>query len=142
MSAIEWLIDKSALARLAGAPDVTEWISRIERGLVHISTPTLLEIGYSAQGAADWNDRIARPPASLLPIVNLPPGSEQRALEVQAPLVAQGQHRPPSVADLLIAAIAQAAGLGVLHVDKDFDLIGAVTGQPVQRLGHASGRSP
>lgn len=56
--------------------------------------------------------------------------------------MAQGQHRPPSVADLLIAAIAEAAGLGVLHVDKDFDLIGAVTGQPVQRLGHASGRSP
>jgi len=35
---------------------------------------------------------------------------------------------------VLVAAVAELAGLTVLHVDKDFDLIAAVTGQPVERL--------
>jgi predicted nucleic acid-binding protein len=41
----------------------------------------------------------------------------------------------PSVPDLLIAAIAERAGLVVLHRDKDFDLISEITGQPTERLG-------
>jgi predicted nucleic acid-binding protein len=36
------------------------------------------------------------------------------------------------VADLMIAAAAEAAGLVVLHYDHDFDLIAKVTGQPVE----------
>jgi len=43
-----WLIDKSALVRLADSADAAGWSSRIERGLVHISTVTRLEVGYSA----------------------------------------------------------------------------------------------
>jgi predicted nucleic acid-binding protein len=38
------------------------------------------------------------------------------------------------VPDVLIAAIAERAGLIVLHQDKDFDLIAEVTGQPTERL--------
>ena len=34
----------------------------------------------------------------------------------------------------IIAATAELSGLTVLHVDKDFDLIADVTGQPVERL--------
>lgn len=36
-----------------------------------------------------------------------------------------GQHRAPSIPDLIIAATAEIAGLTVLHIDKDFDLIAA-----------------
>ena len=49
-------------------------------------------------------------------------------------LADRGQHRAPSVPDLIIAAIAEVAGLVVLHDDKDFELIADITGQPVQRL--------
>ena len=45
-----------------------------------------------------------------------------------------GKHRGPSIPDLLIAATAELIGLTVLHVDKDFQLIGELTGQPTQRL--------
>ncbi len=38
------------------------------------------------------------------------------------------------VADLLVAAAAEVLGLTVLHVDRDFELIAEVTGQPVERL--------
>jgi predicted nucleic acid-binding protein len=34
----------------------------------------------------------------------------------------------------VVAATAEISGLVVLHHDKDFDLIAAVTGQPVERL--------
>ena len=40
-----WLIDKSALVRLSTCPDAEEWASRIQRGLVRISTLTRLEVG-------------------------------------------------------------------------------------------------
>jgi predicted nucleic acid-binding protein len=54
-------------------------------------------------------------------------------------LADQGRYRAPSLPDLLIAAVliaavAECSGLTVLHLDKDFDLIADVTGQPVERL--------
>jgi predicted nucleic acid-binding protein len=59
---------------------------------------------------------------------------EQRAVEVQALLADQGRHRAPAIPDLLVAAVAERAGLTVLHLDKDFELIAEVTAQPVERL--------
>ena len=44
------------------------------------------------------------------------------------------KHRAPSIPDLTIAATAELAGLTVLHLDKDFEVIAQVTGQPVERL--------
>jgi len=35
---------------------------------------------------------------------------------------------------LIIAAAAELAGLTVLHLDKDFEIIADITGQPVERL--------
>ena len=49
-------------------------------------------------------------------------------------LADRGQHRAPSIPDLLIAATAEKVGLTVLAVDKDFELIAGVTGQPVATL--------
>ncbi|MDP8970943.1 MAG: VapC toxin family PIN domain ribonuclease, partial [Actinomycetota bacterium] len=42
--------------------------------------------------------------------------------------------RTVSLPDLIVAATAELAGSTVLHVDKDFDLIAAVTAQPAERL--------
>ena len=38
---MNWLIDKSALVRLAASPDAGQLAGRIERGLVRITTVTL-----------------------------------------------------------------------------------------------------
>jgi predicted nucleic acid-binding protein len=129
-----WLADKSALARLADSADASEWAARIERGLVRISTVTRLEIGYSARSGDDLRSRATRPPMSSMPVEYLTPAIEDRAVEVQQLLADRGQHRAPSIPDLIIAATAELAGLAVLHIDKDFDLIAALTGQPVERL--------
>ena len=129
-----WLVDKSAFNRLAASPDAPEWINRANRGLIKISTATRLEIGYSARSAAELRADLTRPPLSLLPVEYLRPAIEERAVEVQALLADRGQHRAPSIPDLIIAATAELNNLTVLHLDKDFDLIAAITGQPVERL--------
>jgi predicted nucleic acid-binding protein len=49
-------------------------------------------------------------------------------------LVRGGRHRGVPLADVLIAATAEAHGLSVLHDDKHFDLIAQVTDQPMVRL--------
>jgi len=73
-------------------------------------------------------------PLALMPVEHLTPSIEERAVDVQLALAERGQHRAASIPDLLIAATAEFAQLRVLHVDKDFDLIADVTGQPVERL--------
>ena len=128
---MSWLIDKSALVRLADAAD---WAARIERGLVRITTVTRLEIGYSARSGPDLRAGLQQPPLSSMPVEYLTPAIEDRAVEILTLLADRGQHRAPSVPDLIIAATAELAGLTVLHLDKDFDVIGAITGQPVERL--------
>jgi predicted nucleic acid-binding protein len=129
-----WLIDKSALVRLAASHDAAEWASRIERGLVRISTVTRLEIGYSARSAEELRASIDRPPLASMPVEHLTPAIEDRAVAVQLGLTDRGQHRAPSIPDLLIAATAELSQLTVLHLDKDFDLIADLTGQSVERL--------
>ena len=129
-----WLIDKSAIARLHRAPDAVEWASRIERGLVRISTVTRLEVGFSARSAPDHRALLREPPVASMPVEYLTPRIEDRAVELQSVLAERGHHRAPSVPDLLIAATAELAELTVLHVDKDFELIADVTGQPIERL--------
>ncbi len=134
MAVIEWLIDKSALVRLADSPESAEWADRIERGLVRITTVTRLEIGYSARSDADARSMFTTPPVSAMPVEYMTPAIEDRALQVQLVLAERGQHRAPSIPDLLIAATAELAGLTVLHMDKDFDLIASISGQPAERL--------
>jgi predicted nucleic acid-binding protein len=105
-----WLVDKSALVRLGASPDAAAWAERIGRGCVRIATVTLLEVEHAT------------------------PAAEDRAVHVLGLLADRGQHRAPSIHDLVIAAIAETAGLVVLHEDKDFELIAEVTGQEMQRL--------
>ncbi|MEQ4304793.1 PIN domain nuclease [Plantactinospora sp. B6F1] len=136
MAVTSWLIDKSAYIRLqlGQTANRDEWSARISRGLVRLSSITRLELGYSVRSGETGRRQFAAPPLSLMPVEHLTPAIEDRALEVQMLLADRGQHRAPSIPDLLIAATAEKTGLTVLAVDKDFDLIAAVTGQPIESL--------
>lgn len=129
-----WLIDKSALVRLAASPDAQQWAARIERGVVRITTVTRLEVGYSARSGPDLRAGLRQPPLAAMPVEYLTPAIEDRAVEVLTLLADRGQHRAPSIPDLIIAATAELAGLTVLHKDKDFEIIAGITGQPLERL--------
>ncbi|MGZ4532838.1 MAG: PIN domain-containing protein [Mycobacteriaceae bacterium] len=133
----DWLIDTSALARLGISPDAALWAERIELGSVRIATVTRLEVGYSARSGPALRGAVKRPPLAAMPLEYQTPAVEDRALEVQMLLADRGHHRAPSVPDLIVAATAELAGLTVLHIDKDFQLISEVTGQAVERLATA-----
>ena len=137
MAVTSWLIDKSAYVRLqlGQAPDRDQWNARISRGLVRLSTITRLELGYSARNGEAGRRQFA-PALSLMPVEHLTPAIEDRALEVQFLLADRGQHRAPSIPDLLIAATAEKVGLIVLAADKDFTLIAAITRQPIETLSN------
>ena len=131
-----WLIDKSAYVHLqqGHVSDPGTWDRRIQRGLVRLSGITRLELGFSVRNGEDGRRGFASPPLSLMPVEYLTPRAEDRAHAVQMLLADRGQHRAPSIPDLLIAAMAETAGLTVVAIDKDFDLIARVTGQPIEQL--------
>ena len=123
-----WLVDKSAYVRLGQAADASAWADRIDRGLVRIGTVTRLELGYSARTAQDLRSEVEGLPLAAMPVEYLTPAIEDRGVEVQRLLAERGQHRAPSIPDLLVAATAELAGLTVLQ------LIATITGQPTERL--------
>ncbi len=129
-----WLIDKSALVRLAASADAAEWAERIDRSMIRITTVTRLEVGYSARSGPDLRAGLRQAPLAAMPVEYLTPAIEDRAFEVLTLLADRGQHRAPSIPDLIIAATAELAGLTILHVDKDFEVIADITGQPLERL--------
>lgn len=123
-----WLVDNSALSRLDQAEVVAVLAPRIDQGLVAVSILTELEVGYSARSTSHYRATRRSIVDRLIPVA-IPYRAEARAREVQAALVARGQHRSTGVPDLLIAATAEMEGLSVLHYDADFDLIAEITGQ-------------
>lgn len=122
------LIDHSAFARFSHPrleeDRLGEVASAIEGGLFVASMPFLLEAGYSARDAAAHEDLMAE--LRALPQVGFDALAEQRAADAQSELAATGHHRVPPV-DLLIAALADRHGLGVIHYDADYDTIAQTT---------------
>jgi predicted nucleic acid-binding protein len=122
------LLDNSAWARLgdaalpAGGAD--EIADALEAGRIAACVPFLLEAGYSARSASEHDQLFAE--LLSLPQYHLDDAVEQRALDAQAQLARVGHHRLPPV-DLLVAALADRHGLGVLHYDHDYDLIAEKT---------------
>jgi predicted nucleic acid-binding protein len=118
------LLDNSAWVRLADAALAVERADEIagdlESGRIAACVPFMLEAGYSARNAGEHDQLLAE--LHALPQYHLDDATEQRALDAQAQLARVGHHRLPPV-DLLIAALADRHGLGVLHYDHDYDLI-------------------
>ena len=134
MAITTWLIDKSAYARLSASPDREVWIERISRGLVRISSITMLELTYSFQNSVRADEELTKPPLALMPLDYLGARAERRALDVQRALLDASEHRGVSIPDLLVAASAEISGHTLLHVDSDFELIARYSGQRTERL--------
>ena len=118
------LLDNSAWSRLltgALSPErretVIEWIDEQRLGTC---LPFLLEAGYSARSARDHREMLSQ--LEHLPRLPVDGEVEHAALKAQRELAEVGHHRLPPT-DLVIAACAARAGGGVLHCDRDYDLI-------------------
>lgn len=118
------LIDKSAYTRLR-SPSVR---ARVEPLLVDdqvaVCPMVALELLYSARSAGDY-DRLSTL-LQELPSAIMNAATWSVALDLQGRLSRKGQHRL-AIPDLLISATAIQHDLTVLHYDKDFELVAAVS---------------
>lgn len=118
------LLDNSAWARLgdAAVPEerAAQLAAAVEGGQVATCLPFLLEAGCSARNARDHEDLMDE----LLALPHFPIDElvERRVVDAQRELARVGHHRLPPV-DLLVAALADRHELGILHYDRDYDLI-------------------
>jgi predicted nucleic acid-binding protein len=122
---VEFLFDTSAWTRSKGDSLTDSRADEIaddyESGRLAVCLPFLLEVGVSARSSRDHAELLNE--LMTLPFVRIDEQAERRALKAQAELVRVGHHRKVPPVDLLIAALADRHGLGVLHYDKDFDFI-------------------
>lgn len=128
MTLASLLLDNSAWARL-DSPQVseeraTEVGDAIDGGRVVVCLPFLLEAGYSARAAKDYADLMRT--LSALPRASIDEAAEDRMVDAQAQLARNGHQRVPPV-DVMLAALADRHGLGVLHYDRHFDAISDLT---------------
>lgn len=124
-----YLIDKSAYARMPRDQVAARLEALIDAGEVTYCGIVLLEILFSARGARDLAETRVDMARSLT-WIETTDADFARAADVMALLAAAGRHRDASLPDLLFAAVAERAGLTVLHYDQDYDAIASVTGQP------------
>jgi predicted nucleic acid-binding protein len=120
------LVDKSALARMTHPAVEARLRPLLEEGFVATFAIIDLEVLYSARSLATYDAILAERQA--LDEVPITAEVASRAISVQRLLAEVGRHRLP-IADLLIAAAAESAGLTVLHYDADFERIAEITGQ-------------
>jgi predicted nucleic acid-binding protein len=118
------LLDNSAWSRLlsGGIPESRreEVIAWLDEQRLAVCLPFLLEAGYSARSATDHGKLMRR--LEQLPRLPVDDAVERVALDAQRELAAVGHHRLAPT-DLAIAACAHLTGGGVLHYDRDYDLI-------------------
>ena len=93
----------------------------VEQRQLAICLPFLLEAGYSARANADYRGMMDEFDL-LFPHIEIVASIEKRALLAQRELAARGHHRLAPI-DVMIAACAHEGGAGVLHYDRDYDLI-------------------
>lgn len=91
-----------------------------------------LELLYGTRNAEEFSS--VRTRLELLRQCPIGPDEWRRALDVYEVLAHQGglHHRRVKHADLLVAAAAESAGVGLVHYDEDFDAIAAITKQPAR----------
>ena len=124
MAVAGWILDKSAAAR-ADRTDVRAELRELA-GKLYICPVGELEQRYSARSAIDY-DALADEIRTALPRVEPPADVFDRALDLQRDLAHHhGMWHRTAIPDLLIAETALYHGLGVVHVDRDYERIGEV----------------
>ena len=120
------IADKSAWAH-ARHPNVSRrFAAALRNGQIATSPVVKLELLHSARDGESF-DRLAADLAQLrdVPLTRSVTNAAERALRTLAHK-RPAQHRSASLPDLLIAAAAADAAVGVLHYDEDFDQLATV----------------
>ena len=132
--ALTHLVDTSALTRLRDSSVRARILEGASQSVLAITSLSHLELGYSARSAQEWDEISAS--LESLRAVEIVDADVQSALRVQRELAARGL-RGRKLVDLVIGATALRLRLTVLHYDRDFDHIAAVTGQRCEWIAPA-----
>lgn len=127
------LADTSAWVVSGRHTDVRrEFDEAVARAAIATCDMVALELLHGTRNVGEFLDTRQR--LDLLPQCPIGPAEFRRALEVYEELAKQGglHHRRVKHPDLLIAAAAESAGLPLVHYDRDFETIAAITGQPTR----------
>lgn len=108
------------------------WLDVVKAGLVGVCPAVEAELIRATASKAD-RDQLRTQLRSVFAWHPMPEDAWRFVAHVQDGLVDLGQHKGPSVVDLLVAATADAWDLTILHVDADFDTISRVVPLHVQR---------
>ena len=110
----------------------TDFASRLRRGEIGTCRQVVLELLVTAQNVASFDVLLS----GLNDLRDFPIRRREwdRAADVMHALLEQGRHRSVKLADLLVAAAAESAEVGLVHYDRDFETIAEVTGQPLRAL--------
>ena len=132
MAVAGWLLDKTAAAR-ADEPAVRAQLEELA-GRLWICPIGELEQLYSTRSATDY-DLLAAELRTSLARAAPPPDILERALALQRDLAHHhGLWHRTAIPDLLIAETAVHNGLGVVHVDGDYERIAEVRPLTARRL--------
>jgi hypothetical protein len=127
-----YLADWSALSRAPRHPEVRAALEPLWlRGDIATCGLVQLEHLYSTRGYNELlvtRQRMDR----VYPTVPTTQADFDRALELMMELARRNRHRAVNIVDLVIAAVAERAGLIVLHYDADYEHIAQVTGQATE----------
>jgi predicted nucleic acid-binding protein len=124
---MRYLVDTSAFARMSKPMVASVLTPLAAQGQLVLCGPVVFELMFSAQSGVDadalgeWLASFRTAPTN--------DADMRRALDVQRQAVRRSQHRALSLTDVLVAAIAEARDLTVLHYDGDYELIAAITHQ-------------
>lgn len=122
-----WLLHTSAVAR-SHLPDVLDRLAALLRaGLLYTCLPLDLEALAAAATAAEHR-RLLTDRRQAYRQVPINPAVADLALSFQARLAERDDLRAVPAGTLLVAATAQVHRLGVLHYDRDLDLLGTLCG--------------
>ena len=109
-------------------PGLAEWFNaEVRSGRVLVCDLVVIELVRltpNQQRASELARRLA-----VFDTVPMPQSLWSRAREVQQSMAASGDHRRVPPPDLVIAAAAELANVPLIHYDRDYERIAAITGQ-------------
>ncbi len=127
MARVQYLVDTSVFGRLTKPVVAATFAPLVAGRLVAVSAPVIFELGFSARSPSDYREVMEG--LAAFPTVPTGDADHRRALEVQSLLASRIRHRALSLVDALVAAVAEARQLTVLHYDSDFETVAKLTGQ-------------
>ncbi|MET7418373.1 PIN domain-containing protein [Dactylosporangium sp. NPDC005555] len=118
---MRYLVDTSALVRILRRQVDPLWYDLVDRGLISVCMPVLLETLCIADAKGYVELELDVHNACLA--VAVPDGAWELAAVIHRELASHSAHQGLSVTDLLVAATAIRLKLEVLHEDADFETV-------------------